>query len=127
MFKVLRKKDPKEYKQRIKILEKNHIGLWDVIYSCTRKGSADTKIQKPKFNNITQLLKEYSGIKAIFLNGRKAEKFFVSKFQENNQNVHIEQLPSTGPANAGQTPAYKYLKWKRISEFLTRKTQGGVR
>ncbi|MCK5592394.1 MAG: DNA-deoxyinosine glycosylase, partial [Candidatus Pacebacteria bacterium] len=39
IFKVLREKDPKEDKQRTKILEKNSIGLWDVVYSCFRKGS----------------------------------------------------------------------------------------
>lgn len=127
IFKVLREKDPKEDKQRTKILEKNSIGLWDVVYSCFRKGSADTKIRKPRFNNITKVLKEYPNIKAIFLNGSKANRLFDSKFLKNKLNVHIELLPSTSPANAGQTLTFKYSKWKKIRRFIISKAQGGVK
>ena len=127
IFKVVRKKDPKEDKQRTKILERNHIGLWDVVYSCFRKGSADTKIRNPKFNNITRVLKENPNIKAIFLNGGEAGKLFKRKFSKYKLNVYIEQLPSTSPANAGQTTTFKYSKWKKIRRFIISKAQGGAR
>ena len=34
-----------DYSERIKILEKYHVALWDVIDTCERKGSLDSEIR----------------------------------------------------------------------------------
>ena len=34
-----------DYTERIKILEKYHVALWDVIDTCERKGSLDSEIR----------------------------------------------------------------------------------
>lgn len=46
----------------------HHIALWDVIYSCTIKGSSDSSIQNVQVNDIP-LLCHNSNIHAIFLTG----------------------------------------------------------
>ena len=96
------------YKEKIDLLVKNKLGLWDIIESCYREGSSDSKITGEKLNDIKRFLREQSNVEAIFLNGRKAEKLF----QRNHINsMHIKYLPSTSPAN---TVSYqdKKAKWQ---------------
>jgi len=118
IFKILDKKDPNNYEDRIRILQQCGIGLWDVVCACYREGSADSDIVKPKLNEIPEMLKNIASLKAIFINGGKAAKLFNRKFLKDNLNVYIEVLPSTSPANARQTYEYKYSKWIVIKKFL---------
>ena len=62
------------YQQRIEILEKHHIALWDVIDTCERKGSLDSEIRNEEANKIEELLQNFPNIKAIFCNGQKSHK-----------------------------------------------------
>ncbi len=39
------KKFTEDYSERINMLKKHHIALWDVIDSCERKGSLDSEIK----------------------------------------------------------------------------------
>lgn len=102
------------YKEQIELLVKNKLGLWDVIESCSREGSSDSKITGEKLNDLKGLLRKHPNIKAIFLNGRKAEKLF---WRNHISSVHIEYLPSTSPAN---TVSYqdKKAKWWKLLFYL---------
>ena len=77
----------------------NHIALYDVIDSCSIKGSSDLSIDKTSivYTNIDDLINN-SKINHIYLNGNKAYELFIKKFPH-LKNISTK-LPSTSPANA---------------------------
>lgn len=102
------------YQDRLRHLRSNRIGLWDVIKSCKREGSRDSKITDATLNDLQGLLREFPNIKVIFLNGRKAERLLKAqglRFPE------VRYLPSSSSAFA---LAYKNKKekWSKILNFL---------
>lgn len=103
-----------KYRERIKLLQKKHIGLWDVIASCRRKGSLDSQIKCPKYNDIAGLLRKYPQVKAIFLNGSKAKTLFFKAFPESLKGILIRALPSTSPANARYSARDKQRLWHQV-------------
>ena len=119
------------YQQRIEILEKHHIALWDVIDTCERKGSLDSEIRNEEANKIEELLQNFPNIKAIFCNGQKSHKNlqkileYVSLEARPNAKIlgkkfrsPIIVLPSTSPANAGLSYFDKLKSWYIILEKL---------
>lgn len=58
------------YNQRLDVLLNNNIGLWDVMYSCERKGSLDSNITKSVLNDFSKL--ELPKLKLILFNGKKS-------------------------------------------------------
>ncbi len=74
IFELFHEKFTEDYSERINMLKKHHIALWDVIDSCERKGSLDSEIKNEEANQIPELLEEYQNIKAVFSNGGKSYK-----------------------------------------------------
>lgn len=115
IFSVLGENDPGEYAERIELLKTSGVGLWDVIRACERVGSSDSNIKNVEFNDLKRIEK-YSGLKAVFFNGRKAEKEFIKYF--GGSGIRTKYLPSTSPLNAGMKLKDKVKIWKEIKEFL---------
>src|SRR5664280_2641543 len=63
---------PDDYEKRVVFLYEKKIALWDVLDSCMRSGSADSKIRFPQPNSIPELLESHPNIGAVFLNGKGA-------------------------------------------------------
>jgi hypoxanthine-DNA glycosylase len=105
------------YQQRIEILEKHHIALWDVIDTCERKGSLDSEIRNEEANKIEELLRNFPNIKAIFCNGQKSHKN-LQKILGKKFRLPIIVLPSTSPAYAGLSYFDKLKLWYIILEKL---------
>ena len=107
------------YLEKLQILLKNKIALWDVIESCKREGSLDTDIKNEIPNNIKGLLKQYPNIKAIILNGSKAYSAFKKHFPDLLKQYKCFKLPSTSPANAKYKLENLYQEWKTaIDEII---------
>ena len=81
-----------------RFLIENNVALWDVIHSCEIEGSADSSIKNAVPNDINKII-ENSSIKAIFTNGKTADKLY-KKYIENEIGIEAICLPSTSPANA---------------------------
>ncbi|MCE3076281.1 DNA-deoxyinosine glycosylase [Chryseobacterium gwangjuense] len=105
-----------DYKERINILKKNHIAIWDVIDSCERKGSLDSEIKNEEANQIEELLEEYPNIKAIFCNGGKSFKN-LQKVLGKNFKIPVFLLPSTSPLHTISFEK-KLEEWKIIKTHL---------
>ena len=105
------------YQQRIEILEKHHIALWDVIDTCERKGSLDSEIRNEEANKIEELLQNFPNIKAIFCNGQKSHKN-LQKILGKKFRLPIIVLPSTSPAYTGLSYFDKLKLWYIILEKL---------
>lgn len=106
-----------DYAKRIKILEKCHIALWDVIDTCERKGSLDSEIRNEEANKIGELLQNFPNIKAIFCNGQKSYKN-LQKILPKEFHLSIIALPSTSPAHASLRYIDKLENWKIILKYL---------
>lgn len=54
------------YAHKTRTLLDNKIALWDVIYSCQRKGSLDSNLCHITVNDFKQFLRRYPAINAVF-------------------------------------------------------------
>ena len=118
IFEIFSEEFTSDYSERIKILEKHHIALWDVIDNCERKGSLDSEIRNEEANKIGELLHNFPNIKAIFCNGQKSYKNLL-KILPNDFHLPIIALPSTSPAHASLTYEEKLISWLKIKNYLS--------
>ncbi len=116
IFELFNENFSEDYLEKIKILKKNKIAVWDVIDSCERVGSLDTTIKNEESNDILQLLKKYQNIKTIFCNGGKSYKN-LQKIVGKNFEIPIYLLPSTSPLHTISFEK-KLESWKIIKTFL---------
>lgn len=112
------------YAQRLQIITKNHLALWDVLQYCERQGSLDSAIDSASIevNDFTTFLTQHKNIRRVFLNGGKAAQEFKRRVlpdlpREITARLTITQLPSTSPAHAGMTFTDKAAAWSMISDF----------
>lgn len=86
------------FEDKIKLLQTNKIGLWDVLKNCERKGSLDIHIKNQKENDFESLLNNYPTITKIIFNGKESHKYFFKKFGQ-IKGITYYVMPSTSPAN----------------------------
>lgn len=84
--------------EKIKLLQTNKIGLWDVLENCERKGSLDIHIKNQKENDFETLLNKFPAITTIIFNGKESHKYFFKKFGQ-IKGITYYVMPSTSPAN----------------------------
>lgn len=86
------------FEEKIKLLQTNKIGLWDVLAHCERKGSLDIYIKNQKENDFISLFETYKTIHTILFNGKESHKYFLKKFGQ-IKGITYYVMPSTSPAN----------------------------
>lgn len=116
IFELLNEEPTEDYTQRIAVLTKYHIALWDVIDSCERKGSLDSEIRNEEANRVDELLNGHPNIKAVFCNGGKSYKN-VQKMLGKDYRLPVFLLPSTSPLHTVSLEQ-KLESWKKITEYL---------
>lgn len=89
---------PESFDQRVAILKKHNIALWDVLANCERKGSLDVHIKNQLENDIPGLLHDHPLIKKILFNGKESHRYFMRKFSKID-GIEFHVMPSTSPAN----------------------------
>ena len=104
------------YQERLDLLKRNNVALWDVIESCERKGSLDTEIKDEIDNNIPQLIINHPNIRIIFCNGQKSYKNLL-KILGKNFKIPIVVLPSTSPLHTVKFEE-KLESWKIVKDYL---------
>lgn len=112
------------YATRLQQLCDSGIALWDVIGCCERPGSLDTAIVRDSVqcNDFNTLLRQHTGIGAVFFNGKSVEQLFRRHALPVFEPVLLPAtricLPSTSPANARADLASKINAWTAIKDFL---------
>ena len=110
---------PLPYAQRLQMLQRQHLALWDVLHSCVRPGSLDAAIEHATAepNDLNGLLRTHGGIVRICCNGGTAfsalRRHFGDALAAQFPEVQICRLPSTSPANAGWSYARKLAAWRQ--------------
>ena len=112
---------PERYEDRLALVRAHHIGLWDVIKTCERKGSLDSNIRAEVANDFEQLFIQFPQIEAIVFNGTKAFSVFKKHIGlEALKARAFYQMPSTSPVPGrfNKTFEEKCEIWAQISKFL---------
>ncbi len=64
-----------DYPQRLPVLLKNGIGLWDVLRLCERAGALDSHIRNAVNNDFRKVTRVATGLKRVCFNGKTAARF----------------------------------------------------
>ena len=112
------------YAERLGILKKNKVALWDVAHRCVRRGSMDANIETATVapNDFATLFRSCPHIHYVFFNGQKAADLYrrlvVSVLPEGVRLIEYSTLPSTSPANASIPAAIKRQRWQSVKQAL---------
>lgn len=109
---------PETVEERREFLLRHGIAVWDVIRSCDITGSSDASIKNVVPNDLREIL-EAAPIKAIYVNGKTAEKLY-HKYTEPITRRTAVVLPSTSPANAAWNMDRLVEAWRVIRSGLER-------
>jgi hypoxanthine-DNA glycosylase len=128
------------YAERLARLHAAGVGVWDVLKHCVRPGSLDSSIDVASevANDIPGLLKNQPTIRAIALNGGRAQQVFARRILPSipagrRDALAIHALPSTSPANASIPRDVKLERWRVLLDFAApdartrRRTQSGAK
>ncbi len=107
-----------DYKLRSDLLMDNRIAVWDVLQSCHRPGSLDSRIDMKSAisNNFEDFLARHPAIRNILFNGRKAESLFkrLALPTIDATGITLHPLPSTSPAMASMDLEAKTACWRDV-------------
>lgn len=101
---------PQSIEQKLLLLQRHKIALWDVLQSCKIAGSADSSIAGAVPNDLSRLLAAAS-IERVLCNGATAGRLCRLYCREA---IGFEPiiLPSTSPANAAWSLERLHEAWK---------------
>jgi hypoxanthine-DNA glycosylase len=90
---------PENYPERLELLLRNGIGVWDVVGRAKRAGSLDINIVEETPNDLPGFVAAHPDLQAIAFNGAKSRILF-DKYFPRQPALQYFALPSTSPANA---------------------------
>ncbi len=102
-----------DYDQRCQLLIDNGYAIWDVLASCDRPGSLDSRIVRSSEipNDIEALVKRHPELRTIACNGKTAQKLFARHISLRAEHPRLCCLPSSSPAMASLTLEQKHQLW----------------
>ncbi len=107
---------PETVAEKITLLETHGIALWDVIASCTVRGSADSSIRDVIPNDLTPILGGGT-VRAVITNGITATGLY-RRYQEPLWHLPPIALPSTSPANAATSLEKLVVAWSILRDYV---------
>lgn len=101
------------YAERVNLLKRNKIALWDVLACCEGQGSADSDIKNEQPNNFEAFYKKYPNIRMVFFSSKKAAEYY-KKYVGFSDNKIFDVLPSPSSANARMPLEQKVKEWRKL-------------
>lgn len=108
---------PETNEEKRAFLLRHGIALWDTLRDCEREGALDSAIRKEVPNDIAGLLVRCPRVRAVFLNGSAAGKYYA-RYNAPGIPLPYTVLPSTSPANARGGYARKLEAWRVLAGFM---------
>ena len=112
------------YGQRVLILRRTGIALWDVLASCIRDGSLDADIDETSIvpNDFRAFFDAHPRLRHVFFNGAKAEHCFHRYVRPllSDHGLSFTRLPSTSPAHASLSLSQKLKAWRAVADALAK-------
>ena len=115
------------YGERLKMLQKSGVALWDVCRSAYREGALDASIDPVSIvpNDLAGFLRTHEAIRLICFNGQTAGRLYrqlvLPGLPETLRDIPCETLPSTSPAHAAMRLEQKLAVWQ-----VVRRAAGGA-
>lgn len=112
------------YEDRLDIVKRNGVAIWDVLRACDRQGSLDANIamRTAEVNDFSSFFRRHRTIKQVFFNGSKAADIYrrrvLPDIQLQAPYLSHERLPSTSPAMASLSLDEKMAAWSVLKSFL---------
>ena len=107
-----------DYDARLAALLDAHIGLWDVVASAHRTGSADSAIREPEAHDVATLARSLPRLRAIAFNGGTALRHGLRQLGGEAARYEVIALPSSSPLHTVGLSA-KLPAWGALTAFLT--------
>ena len=104
---------PEEYTQKLELLRRTRIGVWNVLHKARRKGSLDGAIKDGVPNDLSAFIEKHKNLKVIAFDGQKAEALFNKHFSRRTDLTYVS-LPACSPANARFNLVRLTEKWAEI-------------
>jgi hypoxanthine-DNA glycosylase len=107
----------RSYDERLQILIRHGIALWDVCESAHRVGALDAAIHRSSVvpNDIASFLKSHRRVRLVCFNGQTAAQLYrrhvLPTLPASLQAIRCETLPSTSPAYAAMRFEQKLERW----------------
>lgn len=98
---LMNAKTPVSVGEKLDLLDRGGIALWDAAESCEIIGSLDSHLRNVRPSDLSIIFSS-APIQAVFANGQTAYHLY-HRFDENLYDVPCTVLPSTSPANASFT------------------------
>ncbi|MBO9624583.1 MAG: DNA-deoxyinosine glycosylase [Sphingomonas sp.] len=108
---------PLPYEARLAALLAAHVGLWDVVASATRTGSADATIRDIQGHDVAALAATLPELRAIAFNGGTALRHGLKQLGTAAQRYEIVALPSSSPLHTVGLTA-KLPAWEALGTYL---------
>lgn len=107
---------PVTYEDRIRLLKKHNIALWDVLKSANRDSSLDSDISNPIANDISEFVSQHPKLHTIGLNGKAAYDYFMAYVDSSKlpKSIRVITLPSSSSTNTHHSLDAKTGLWKQI-------------
>jgi hypoxanthine-DNA glycosylase len=102
------------YRERLRQLRANGIGLWDVIVACNRRGSLDGAIRMAERGEVGRVRRAAPAVALVCFNGKTAARALPAWRDAGYATL---ALPSSSPAYT-RPFAEKLAAWRQIGEFL---------
>ncbi len=104
-----------DYDARLAALLDAHIGLWDVVASARRIGSADAAMQDIEAHDIAALARTLPHLRAIAFNGGTALKHGLRQLGATH--LDVIALPSSSPLHTVGLAA-KLPEWEKLAAII---------
>jgi TDG/mug DNA glycosylase family protein len=105
-----------EYHARVRRLADAGVAVWDVLKSCERAGSLDSRIEPASVvvNDFRRFFATHRRIERVYFNGGNAQALFRRHVlpSTHSSSLTFVRLPSTSPANASIRPDAKLRAWR---------------
>ncbi|QNM81733.1 DNA-deoxyinosine glycosylase [Sphingomonas sabuli] len=105
------------YPDRIQRLQRNRIGLWDVVARASRRGSLDQAIRDAGHNALAEYFATFPQLEAVAFNGATAAA--AGRRLVGGNGLTLIDLPSSSPANT-QALAAKAEAWAALKPYCGR-------
>ncbi len=108
------------YEQRLELLRRHHVALWDVCASAHRPGALDASIRRASvvLNDFAAFFAAHRELRLVCFNGRVAAELYRRRvlpgLAQNLSGLRYETLPSTSPAHAGMSFERKLERWSIV-------------
>jgi len=113
------------YAERIRVLARGRVAVWDVLQASVRPGSMDADIDAATAtaNDFPALFAAHPGIEFVCFNGRAAadlwRKLVAPDLRNGSNTLEYRILPSTSPAHASLSFDEKLEHWRVVGEAAT--------